>query len=51
MTKNTEIMSIPKDTVWEKAEELKQPGQQAVNQQLDRVSQTAEAGKKKVQEY
>ena len=40
-----------KDNAWEKAEELKQRGQQALNQQLDRVSQAAETGKKKVQEY
>lgn len=40
-----------KDTVWDKAEELKQRGQHALNEQLDRVSQPAEAGKKKVQEY
>jgi gas vesicle protein len=40
-----------KDNVWDKADEFKQRGQQALNQQLDRVSQAAETGKKKVQEY
>lgn len=40
-----------KDNVWEKADELKQRGKEAVNKQLDRVSNTAEAGKEKVQEY
>jgi gas vesicle protein len=42
---------VVKDNVLEKAEELKQRGQHVLNEQLDRVSQTAEAGKKKVQEY
>ena len=40
-----------KDDVREKAQELKQRGQQVLNKQLDRVSQAAEDGKKKVQEY
>lgn len=40
-----------KENVWEKADELKQRGKEVVSQQLDRVSQTAETGKKKVQEY
>jgi gas vesicle protein len=40
-----------KDNVLEKAEELKERGQQAVNKQLDRVSHTAEVGKEKIKEY
>jgi gas vesicle protein len=40
-----------KDNVWEKAEELKERGKHTVNRRLDRVSQAAEAGKEKVQEY
>jgi gas vesicle protein len=40
-----------KDNVWEKAGELKERGKNIVNQQLDRISQTAETGKEKVQEY
>ena len=40
-----------KNSVSEKAEELKQRGKHVVGQQLDRVSQAAEDGKKKVQEY
>src|SRR6266487_888833 len=40
-----------KDNVWDKGEELKQRGKQALGQQLDRVSHTAEVEKQKVQEY
>jgi gas vesicle protein len=40
-----------KDDVREKAQELKERGQQVLNKQLERVSQAAEDGKKKVQEY
>ena len=35
----------------EKAEELKQRGKHTVNRQLDNVSEAAENGKKKVNEY
>ena len=40
-----------KDTVQGKADELKNRGKYTVNKELDRVSQTAEAEKQKVQEY
>lgn len=40
-----------KDNVLEKADELKQRGKQTVSKQFDRVSNTAEVGKEKVQEY
>jgi gas vesicle protein len=40
-----------KDNVREKVEELKQRGKYTVTRQLDRVSQAAETGKQKVQEY
>lgn len=40
-----------KDTVREKAEELTHRGKVAVDRQLDRVSEAAETGKQKIQEY
>src|SRR5512134_1947001 len=36
-----------KDNVMDKAEEFKERGKHAINKQLDRVSNTAEAGKEK----
>jgi gas vesicle protein len=44
-------VSDVKDNVRDKVEGLKQRGKYTVNQQLDRVSEAAETGKKKVQEY
>jgi hypothetical protein len=40
-----------KDTVVEKAEEIKNRGKHTINRKLDDVSQAAETGKQKVQEY
>lgn len=40
-----------KDTVWEKADELKQRGKQTAREKLERISQAAETGKERVQEY
>lgn len=40
-----------KGTVAEKAEELKQRGQQVISRKLDDVSQAAETGKQRVNEY
>jgi gas vesicle protein len=40
-----------KENVREKTEELKQRGKYTINKQLDRVSQAAETGKEKIQEY
>lgn len=40
-----------KEGVVEKADELRSRGKHTVNQQLDQVSQAAEAGKRRVQEY
>ena len=39
------------DTVREKAEELKQRGKHTINRKLDDVSEAAETGKQKVNEY
>ena len=50
-TKAYEIKDTVTDTVREKAEELKQRGKHTVNRQLDNVSEAAENGKKKVNEY
>jgi gas vesicle protein len=40
-----------KDTVVEKAEELKNRGKHTISRKLDDVSQAAETGKQRVQEY
>lgn len=40
-----------KDTVVDKAGELKERGQTTINKQLDRVSRAADNGKKRVNEY
>ena len=40
-----------KDTVVEKAEEIKNRSKHTINRKLDDVSQAAETGKQKVQEY
>jgi len=40
-----------KENVLDKAEELKQRGKQVVSQKLDRLSNTAEVEKQKIQEY
>jgi gas vesicle protein len=40
-----------RDNVREKVEGLKQRGKYTVNRQLDRVSEAAETGKEKIQEY
>ena len=44
-------MDDVKGSVREKVEGLKQRGKYTINRQLDRVSDAAETGKKKVQEY
>jgi gas vesicle protein len=44
-------VSDVKDNVREKVDELKQRGKYTVNRQLDRVSEAAETGKQKIQEY
>ena len=40
-----------KENVWDKAAELKQRGKETAQQKLGRISQAAETGKQKVQEY
>lgn len=40
-----------KEGMVEKAEDLRNRGKETVNQQLDQVSQAAEAGKRRVNEY
>lgn len=40
-----------KENVWDKAAELKQRGKETAQQKLERISQAAETGKQKVQEY
>ena len=44
-------VSDVKDNVREKVDGLKQRGKYTINQQLDRVSEAAETGKKRVQDY
>ena len=50
-SKAYEIKDTVTDTVREKADELKQRGKHTVSGKLDDVSEAAEIGKKKVQEY
>ena len=50
-SKAYEIKDTVTDTVREKADELKQRGKHTVSRKLDDVSDAAETGKKKVQEY
>jgi gas vesicle protein len=40
-----------KENVWDRVADLKQRGKQTASEQLERVSQAAESGRQRVQEY